>query len=187
MKHDSAQPGHNGRASSAVDWEAELAAHRTWLRTVIAARVGERQAVDDVFQEVAGAAVEQRSPITDHAKVAPWLYRLAVVHALRYRRRMGQRRRHERKYAHAYSRTGAHNEDIPINWLLLKERREMVQAPLTRLRGRDAEILMLKYYENWSYRQLSDRLGISERAVDARLHRARQRLRAELGSLANEE
>ena len=49
-----------------------------------------------------------------------------------------------------------------------------------RLAPRDREILLLKYTESWSYQQLSDRLGISETAVEARLHRARGRLRREL-------
>ena len=39
---------------------------------------------------------------------------------------------------------------------------------------------MLKYTENWSYRQLVEHLGISNSAVESRLHRARQRLRDEL-------
>ena len=48
---------------------------------------------------------------------------------------------------------------------------------------RDAEILLLKYTEDWSYRDLAGRMGISESAVEARLHRARQRLRNELAAL----
>ena len=47
----------------------------------------------------------------------------------------------------------------------------------------DGEILLLKYTEDWSYRQLAAHLGISESAVEARLHRARQRLRSELAAL----
>ena len=60
-------PGDNGEAKAPINWEAELANHRSWLRTVIAARLGDRHAVDDVFQEVALAAVEQRSAITDRS------------------------------------------------------------------------------------------------------------------------
>ena len=51
---------------------------------------------------------------------------------------------------------------------------------MSQLVPRDAEILMLKYTEDWSYRALADHLGISHSAVEARLHRARQRLRDEL-------
>ena len=78
-------------------------------------------------------------------------------------------------------------DEIPIEWLLRKERREMVREALGRLAGKDAEILMLKYYEGWSCRRISDQLGISEKAADARLHRARQRLRAELAAFVSDE
>jgi len=54
---------------------------------------------------------------------------------------------------------------------------------IKRLARRDAEILLLKYTEDWSYRDLAERLNISESAVEARLHRARQRLRSELAVL----
>jgi RNA polymerase sigma-70 factor (ECF subfamily) len=178
--------GGNGQGPAAIDWQAELAAHGPWLRWVIAARTGDRQAVDDVWQEVAVAAVEQRAPIADATRVAPWLYRLAVIQALRYRRRMGRRRRRESAFAEARPMDGGCDE-IPIEWLLRKERREMVREALGRLAGKDAEILMLKYYEGWSCRRISDQLGISEKAADARLHRARQRLRAELAAFVSDE
>jgi RNA polymerase sigma-70 factor (ECF subfamily) len=64
--------------------------------------------------------------------------------------------------------------------LLAEERRQVVEAAMKRLSGRDTELLMLKYLERWSYRQLAEHLGISESAVDGRLQRARERLRAEL-------
>src|SRR5262245_19839172 len=64
-----------------VDWAAALGQHERWLRTVVRARLGEGQAVDEVMQEVALAAIEHRAPIADSSKVAPWLYRIAVVRA----------------------------------------------------------------------------------------------------------
>lgn len=59
----------------------------------------------------------------------------------------------------------------------------MVRQAMSRLPRRDAEILMLKYTEDWSYRDLAQHLGISESAVEARLHRARGRLRDELAQV----
>ena len=67
-----------------------------------------------------------------------------------------------------------------LGWLLAEERRQMVRTALTRLSSRDGEILLLKYTENWSYHQLATHIGISQSAVESRLHRARQRLREEL-------
>jgi RNA polymerase sigma-70 factor (ECF subfamily) len=71
----------------------------------------------------------------------------------------------------------------PIRLLIAEERRQVVDQALRRLTGRDSEILLLKYTEYWSYRQLSEHLGISESAVDGRLQRARARLRHELVNL----
>ena len=41
----------------------------------------------------------------------------------------------------------------------------------------DRQILMLKYTEGWSYRQLSEHLGVKEDTVEYRLMKARKNLR----------
>jgi RNA polymerase sigma-70 factor (ECF subfamily) len=171
-------------AAPAIDWKAVLAQHERWLRTVVYARLGEPQAVDDVMQEVSLAAVRQRAPLIDPAKVAPWLYRLAVTQSLLYRRKQGRRRRLMSGYADRARPTEEDRREVdPLQWLLADERRQMVRLALTRIPKRDAEILLLKYSENWSYRELTEHLGISQTALQARLHRARQRLRDELTAL----
>jgi RNA polymerase sigma-70 factor (ECF subfamily) len=165
----------------AVDWSARLAEHDRWLRTVILARLGERQAVDEVMQEVALAAVAQEAPLTDLTRLGAWLYRVAVRQALLYRRRRGR----QRKLLGSYSCVQAsdpvlvHSPD-PLDLLLRDERRALVRQALERLPSREREILLLKYTENWSYRDLAGHLGVSESAVEARLHRARQKLRESL-------
>ena len=167
-----------------VDWPAALAEHDRWLRTVIYARVGEPQAVDEVFQEVSLAAIRQKSPLKDPTKVAPWLYRTAVTQSLHYRRKAGRRRKLAGNYARA---TQPDEADVrtpdPLDWLLADERRKLVRTALDRLPRRDAEILWLKYTEDWSYQQIAEHLGISQSAVQARLHRARGRLRRELANV----
>jgi RNA polymerase sigma-70 factor (ECF subfamily) len=171
-------------AAPKIDWQAVLAQHDRWLRTVVYARLGEPQAVDDVMQEVSLAAVRQHAPLLDASKVAPWLYRLAVTQTLLYRRKQGRRRKLTGNYARQLrpAEEGGHDAD-PLQWLLADERRKLVRQALGRLPRRDAEILLLKYSENWSYRELADHLGISQAALQARLHRARQRLRDELAAL----
>lgn len=68
----------------------------------------------------------------------------------------------------------------PPHWLMARERSELVRAAVAGLGEQDAEILLLKYTEGWSYRQLAEHLGLSEGAVESRLHRARERLRIAL-------
>jgi RNA polymerase sigma factor (sigma-70 family) len=173
-----------GVDAGGIDWSAVLAEHERWLRTIVGARVGEPQAVDEVMQEVLLAAVRQRAPIADRSKMAPWLYRLAVRQTLLYRRKQGRKRKLVDRYARRFRPGEAdRRQDDPLDWLLAEERSRQVRRAVARLAKRDAELLLLKYTEDWSYRNLAEHLGISESAVETRLHRARQRLRAELAAL----
>lgn len=170
-------------STAAIDWGEELCQHESWLRAVVAARVGEAQAVDEVMQEVALAAVKQQAPLEDPGKVAPWLYRLAVRQALLYRRKMGRRRKLSRRYAEARPDRSDHHDDTPLRWLLRRERGRIVREALDRLPQREREILLLKYGQNWKYQEIADHLGISFTAAQTRLHRARQHLRDALAYL----
>lgn len=164
-----------------MDWPSVLAQHDRWLRTIAYARLGERGAVDDVLQEVALAVVRQSAPLLDPSKVAPWLYRMTIHQCLLYRRKCGRRRKLVDRYITQLppQEHDGHSPE-PLQWLLADERRAMVRRALERLPRRDAEILLLKYTENWNYHQIARHLGISHSAVEARLHRARSRMRAEL-------
>lgn len=168
-----------------IDWPAALAQHDRWLRTVALARLQESQAVEEVIQEVALAAVRQSAPIADASKVAPWLYRLTVRQALLYRRKCGRRRRLTSRYGELVQRTDGGRSEVldPLGWLLAQERREQIRRAMRQLAPRDAELLLLKYTENWNYHQIAAHLGVSHSAVEARLHRARRRLREELAAL----
>jgi RNA polymerase sigma factor (sigma-70 family) len=166
-----------------MNWRQALAEHDRWLRTILFARLRDAEAVDDVMQEVALAAVRASAPPREASKVAPWLYRVALRHVLLYRRKCGRRRRLEAGYAaHRQEDGGDSQAPDPLMWLLADERRRLVRESLQSLAPRDAEILLLKYTENWSYRQLAEHLGLSHSAVEARLFRARQRLREAFGA-----
>lgn len=169
----------NGSAPP-IDWQAALSAHDRWLRTIVLARTGEPQAVDEVMQEVAMAAVAQKAPLHDPTKVAPWLYQLAVRQSLLYRRKLGR----SRKLTDQYARQLRPSEPPDaLQWLLASERRQMVRTALRTLAEDDAEILLLKYSEGWNYHQIAAHLDLSHSAVEARLHRARQKLRGALSAV----
>jgi RNA polymerase sigma-70 factor (ECF subfamily) len=170
-----------------IDWEACLAAHQPWLRKVILARTGEPAAVEEVLQLVALAALDRRAPLLEPSKAAAWLHRVAVIQSARYRRQCGRRRRAIRGAAEHRQHLENGKPLEPLAWLIKQERHDLTRLAVARLPGRDAEILLLKYGERWSYRQIAERLGISEKAVDARLLRARQRLRQELAALGIDE
>lgn len=56
----------------------------------------------------------------------------------------------------------------------------LVSAALTRLPQADAELLESFHYDRFKRSQLAEAHGITERAIDGRLRRARERLRREL-------
>ncbi len=181
------RPHSDGAADSAstpFDWQQALAQHDRMLRAVVAARLGERQAVDEVLQEVALAAVAGRAPLADVSRVAPWLYRLAVRQTLLYRRKHGRARRLLDRFATIARVSDFDSRAVdPLEWLLADERGAMVRQGLARLAPRDREILLLKYTEDWSYQEIAARMGVSCSAVEARLHRARGRLREVLSAI----
>lgn len=151
-----------------------LSTHRTWLRSVIVARLGSSDGADDVLQEVSVAAIEQKSPLRQSGAVRAWLFQLAVRQSLLFRRRMG---RYRKLIGRAAGRAAEEDTEGPLNWLMSLERRELVQTALNSLRGGDRELLVLKYVEAWSYRQIAEHRGSTERAIESRVHRARAHLR----------
>ena len=76
----------NGR----FDWSAIVETHRRWLRTVVYSRVDNADAVEEVMQNVALAAIEQHPSLDDESKAPAWLYRVAVRQALLHRRKRGR-------------------------------------------------------------------------------------------------
>jgi len=145
------------------------------------ARVGDAAAADDVMQEVSVTAIEKGHQLRDPSRVTGWLYRLVVVAALQYRRRQGRRKKLLDRYAvRQPSADGVAREPDPLGWLLADEQKGIVHQAMKTLPPRDAEIMLLKYGEDWSYQQLAEHLGLSVSAVEARLHRARQKMRQAL-------
>jgi RNA polymerase sigma factor (sigma-70 family) len=179
-------PTPESEAASVLDWGATLAAHQGWLRRVVASRLHEAQAVEEVMQDVALAAVAQHSPLHNPARAAVWLYRLAVRHVLLYRRKTGRQRSLVDRYAARKAVSEIDASPSPLGWLVRDERQQLVQQALRRLPPRDAELLILKHAEGYGARELAERLGVAVATVETRLHRARRRLRAELADLAAE-
>jgi RNA polymerase sigma-70 factor (ECF subfamily) len=161
-----------------------LARHGRWLRTILFARLQDAQAVEEVLQEVALALVKGRSLPADERALSPWLYRVAVRQSLLFRRKLGRRRKLQDRFTEALPPVD-HDQRSPdpLAWLLADERRGLIRIALQQLPRRDAEMLLLKYTEDWNYQQIADHLGMTHAAVESRLHRARARLRQELTSL----
>ena len=158
--------------------------HEGWLRTVVRSRLQESDAVEDVMQNIALAIVRQRTLLADVNRVGAWLYQIAVRQVLMYRRTTGRRRKLNNRLQQGAVEFQDHAE--PLQALLRAEARELVDQALGGLNDLDRQVLMLKYTEGWTYRQIAEHLGVNEDTIEYRLLRARKKLRQHLRSFAEE-
>lgn len=182
--------------TNTIDWPEMLKTHEPWLRKVLRCRISDAHAVDDLFQEIA-VAVFRQLEIRDHAnhsedaqphqdrssqkktlpenpeKVGPWLYRVAIRQAINFHRK--QSRKTQPQIVSDLVVPARSPE--PLDWMLHQESDQTLARCIEQLNHSDREILMLKFTENWSYQQLANHLGISTRAVEHRLLKARKQLR----------
>jgi len=166
------------QTNATIDWGMAWERNRRWLTTVIRSRLADREAAEDVLQEVALAAIGQRSRPTDPDKVAPWLYRVALRKVINHHRSTGRQRRLLEGAIRAGRGDETARDPEPGAWLLKTEVCSSVAEGLAKLEPQERQLLLLKYTEGWGYQELSDRLGISVKTVEYRLLKARRALRA---------
>ncbi len=156
--------------------EAVYLENESWLRTVVRSRLHEPDAVEDVMQNIALAIVKHDSVLNEVNRISAWLYQVAVRQVLMYRRSSGRRRKmHDRVAADPAARSEP--PVSPLDGLLASESQENMHKALGELPEIDRQILMLKYAEGWSYKELASHLGVQEDTIEYRLLRARKNLR----------
>ncbi|GAB5403173.1 MAG: RNA polymerase sigma factor SigZ [Aureliella sp.] len=157
-----------------MDITSTLAENETWLRSVVYSRLGDRAATEDVLQEIALALVSQAFR-RDHSQVGKgWLYQVAIRQVMLFRRKEVRYRKRIEKYQ---SQAVAGQPSGGLEELCEQEQREAVRRGLAAMRPIDRQVLLLKYRQSLSCRQIAEHLGVSETTVQSRLLRARRRLR----------
>ena len=158
--------------------------HESWLRTVVRSRLQEPEAIEDVMQNIAMAIVRQRDTLVGVQKIGAWLYQIAVRQVLMYRRTTGRRRRLQDRLSQGVA---SESEAVgPLQVLLSQEAQGRVGQALEKLPELDRQVLLLKYTEDWSYREIAAHLGVQEETVEYRLMKARKSLRQQLKSFVEE-
>lgn len=112
-------------------------------------------------------------------KLTAWLYRVALN---RYYDMLRKRKRIEWSIEEATEEGSEFPEEI----LLRKERREEIEQVMEELTPIYRQLLILKYELDFSYREISDLLGIREEMVKTYLYRARKLFQKKYGGLYDE-
>jgi RNA polymerase sigma-70 factor, ECF subfamily len=134
---------------------------------------GDRDLAEDITQETWLRAVDdwERNGLPD--RPAAWLARVAG-------RLLSNHRRHE-----AVEQVGGDDPDTIVDDDGRAERRDqrsMVQRALERLPAAQARLLETFHFERRPVTEIAASTGLSERAVEGRLRRARARLRGLVGN-----
>lgn len=103
-----------------------------------------------------------------------WLYRIAHNEVVSHMRR--QRFRTPWAVAESLLRSDQNVEaEVQVN-----VQRDVLHIALENLPTKDREILVLRFFEGFSSRQVAEILGYTENNVNVRMHRALKKLRAEM-------
>lgn len=133
---------------------------------------------DDATQAVFILLAKKASTIRDPAKLTPWLFEAARYCCANARRAAARRAKHEREAAK--QRSEIRSTDDPMNNLHLDDdalNAELHQGLVT-MRDKDRQVLLLRYFEQRSHREVGQLLGVSEEAAKHRVVRAVDKLRA---------
>lgn len=149
------------------------------VRSVALAILRDRSEAEDAAQEAYLRAFRRASSYRGKGPVGAWLCRIAVRSAHDRLRRAARGRRLVERAGTAGDRTGKSAGAEPEEAL---HRRLEMQSALRRLPDDEREALVLKEVAGMTYQEISASCGVPLGTVQSRIHRARQRLAAALGS-----
>ena len=165
------------KENSCMALEMVIFKYRDRLFYHAAGIVKDWQEAYDVVQEVFIRAMREPRFFTADFKMKAWLFRVTTnlcFNLVRDRRRRGQILENK---VRPPDRVRANQLDE----VFFGERQTEVMAAIERMSSDHQEILMLRYYDELSYAEIADVLGIKLGTVMSRLSRARARLLDDMG------
>ena len=150
---------------------------------------GEPEAAKDLVQETFLNAYRGFDKFRGDAQISTWLYTIASRACLRMRRRRkGAPERELSLEEFIPASDGEFRLQIPIDGLSPeaalqnKQLREALDAAINRLPNKYKMVLVLRDMEGLNAKDVGAIMGLNERAVKSRLHRARLFVRRELSA-----
>jgi RNA polymerase sigma-70 factor (ECF subfamily) len=147
---------------------------------------------NDLTQDVFFAVYVGIAKLRDEAAFVGWLFSIAQNIALRHWERQ---RKHSRLQLVRSNETDDQDAEIervaalgpdPLSEMLQIERVEMVGAALNRLPDRVQDCLRASLLEDLTYREIGERLGISENTVAVHVHRGMKAIRTRLAEITRD-
>ncbi len=144
---------------------------------------GNEQAARDLAQDVWVKVLRNLSQFEGKSAVSTWLYRISVNHVKNYYKSEKRRRLREvlnldilRGWNEIEEQVDDYPDpqgETPADPLQQKERSRIVWEMVQKLPEKQKLPLILFRYEDLSYQEISEILGVSISSVESRLHRAK--------------
>lgn len=151
-----------------------LVEHESWLRAVVYSRLGDRVATEDVLQEICVAALISDRKQQEVREPKGWLYQVAIKQVLLFRRGECRQRAKLDRYTNLCNPTSHCESEEPLSH---QESMQQVRDALREIRPSDRQVLVMKYTQGMSCKQMAQLLGVKESTIQSRLLRARRRLK----------
>ena len=160
-----------GAAATPSDLESAYQAHHRMVYRTAYRVTGNSSDAEDVLQTVFLRLMKRADDSTPLEQPEGYLRRAAVnasIDLLRERQRTG----------HAVL------ESMPASSTCteLRELRDTLRIAVSKLEGRQAEMVALRFFEGYSNKEIAQMFGISQILVAVTLHRAKSKLQKELAA-----
>ncbi len=152
--------------------------HGGFIRTVIRMRVRDASRCEDLFQELFLRLVEHPVP-ADVQNVRGYLYRTILRDVIDLAREREQEERHLKKYA-AQSRILVYKSPLRNAISAEAEENSAFACMIGQLRRREAQVMTLRYRDNYSIAEIAAEIGIDRRSVSRYLTSGLRTLRRKL-------
>ncbi|MBY0083626.1 RNA polymerase sigma factor [Brevibacillus brevis] len=136
--------------------------------------IGNMPDAQDLAQDVFTKTFYLLKDYRPEHKFSSWLYRIASNHCL------DEIRRRKRTEQTAIVEEQIVDPETPETTLLKKERDAQLERSIMLLDEEYREVFVLHYLKRLSYREISERLSLTESAVQMRLFRARKEMKKSL-------
>ena len=131
----------------------------------------------ELTQDVFCKAFEKLSSFKNGQTFFPWLYTLATNHGKDWIRKQGRNREGLRLYAENIERE---NSSLPSATIEKRQEVTKMLMALSRLPHEKQEILLLRYKQEISIREIGEIFNLSSSAVKMRIHRSLALLQKQL-------
>ncbi len=173
------------RADRLAAFDALVVAYEARLLRYTARLVADRNAAQDVVQDTFIRLHRKwQEPMEDSPKLASWLYRVAHNRAVDHVRRMA--RRQDLHTRHAEEQPEHVLPDRGEAFRISDAAGQAVTA-LKSLSLREQQLVILKVYEEKSYKEISDITGLKTGNVGYILHHAMRKMAAQMQRGGNHE